>query len=92
MAGEGPHGTAPRGHGSPAPDAPRTHVQGSAVQTERPAATVAHGAATEPGTAVARPAPPVSTASSTVQPGCDPPYTLDEQGRKHFKAECFLNH
>ena len=32
---------------------------------------------------------PAPTAKAAV-PGCDPPYTLDDQGRKHFKAECFL--
>jgi serine/threonine-protein kinase len=26
-----------------------------------------------------------------VQPGCDPPYTLDDQGRKRFKPQCYLN-
>jgi serine/threonine-protein kinase len=92
VASEGTHGAAPGGHGTAATDSPRTHVQGSAVHADRPATTVAHGAAAEPGSAVAHPPPPASTASSTVQPGCDPPYTLDDQGRKHFKAECFLNH
>jgi hypothetical protein len=24
-------------------------------------------------------------------PGCDPDYSYDEQGNKHFKLECFIN-
>ncbi len=28
--------------------------------------------------------------SAISAPNCDPSYTLDEQGRKHFKPECFL--
>jgi serine/threonine protein kinase len=31
-------------------------------------------------------AAPVTTPSAS----CDPPFTLDDQGRKHFKPECFL--
>lgn len=41
------------------------------------------------------PAPPKpSPAPSPVQtptPNCDPPYTLDDQGLKHFKHECYSN-
>jgi serine/threonine-protein kinase len=29
-------------------------------------------------------------AAQALPPGCDPPYTLDDEGRKHFKPECFL--
>ncbi|MGC4091035.1 MAG: hypothetical protein QM756_24805 [Polyangiaceae bacterium] len=37
-------------------------------------------------------APPVNPAprAATAKPECDPPYTLDDQGRKKFKPECFL--
>jgi serine/threonine-protein kinase len=34
-----------------------------------------------------RAAPPPAAPS---RPGCDPPYTLDNQGNKHFKPECYL--
>ncbi len=34
--------------------------------------------------------PPVAPAAGHVSPSCDPPFTLDDQGRKHFKPECFL--
>ena len=33
-------------------------------------------------------APPRRATSAPV--GCDPPYTLDDEGRKHFRPECFL--
>ncbi|HEX8795217.1 MAG TPA: protein kinase [Polyangiaceae bacterium] len=33
-------------------------------------------------------APPPRSSS----PNCDPPYSLDDQGRKHFKPECYLGH
>jgi len=39
--------------------------------------------------AAAAPAPAKATAATA--PSCDPPYTLDEQGSKHFKPECYLN-
>jgi serine/threonine-protein kinase len=29
------------------------------------------------------------SATSTTKPGCDPPYTIDAQGNRHFKAECY---
>jgi eukaryotic-like serine/threonine-protein kinase len=35
------------------------------------------------------PAPPAPPRPSAVAPNCDPPYTLDDQGHKHFKHECF---
>ncbi|MFZ5892291.1 MAG: serine/threonine protein kinase [Myxococcota bacterium] len=37
---------------------------------------------------IVKPAPPRASAQ---RPECDPPYTLDERGRKKFKPECFLN-
>ena len=33
--------------------------------------------------------PPAPRASAPPKPSCDPNYTLDENGRKHFKPECF---
>jgi serine/threonine-protein kinase len=32
----------------------------------------------------------LATTSASRTPDCDPPYALDDKGRKHFKAECFL--
>jgi serine/threonine-protein kinase len=40
----------------------------------------------------ARPTPapePAAARPSTPKPDCDPPYVLDDQGRKRFKPECF---
>jgi eukaryotic-like serine/threonine-protein kinase len=40
------------------------------------------------------PAPPASVATSAPRPpkrDCDPPFTLDDQGQKQFKPECFLS-
>ncbi len=31
----------------------------------------------------------VKAPAAAPKPNCDPPYTLDDQGRKHFKAECY---
>jgi eukaryotic-like serine/threonine-protein kinase len=35
------------------------------------------------------PAEPPKSPPPTAKPNCDPPYTLDDLGRKHFKAECY---
>jgi hypothetical protein len=50
-----------------------------------------------PATALAKPAsnptasaPPPQPAQQGAPLGCDPPYSLDAQGRKHFKPECYL--
>jgi serine/threonine protein kinase len=62
----------------------------TASQTFKPAsppARLAGGANPSP-PVVARPAPAPQPASKPA-PNCDPPYTLDDQGRKHFKAECY---
>jgi eukaryotic-like serine/threonine-protein kinase len=34
---------------------------------------------------------PHSGSAPAVKADCDPPYRLDDQGRKHFKSECFSN-
>jgi len=34
-------------------------------------------------------APPKPSATVLSKPGCDPAYTLDQNGEKHFKPECF---
>jgi serine/threonine-protein kinase len=61
--------------------------------------------AAEPGATTSHPAPPVTGAASpahapttatttprrqTPSSNCDPPFTLDAQGHKHFKPECYL--
>jgi serine/threonine protein kinase len=33
--------------------------------------------------------PPHDAGHVTARPSCDPPFTLDDQGAKHFKHECF---
>jgi len=41
----------------------------------------------------AAPAPPSQghpKSATAASPNCDPPFTLDDQGRKHFKPECYL--
>jgi serine/threonine-protein kinase len=55
-------------------------------------AHASHTPAIKPVAGHGSPAPPTAPGSHLATPGgqCDPPYTLDEQGRKKFKAECFL--
>jgi eukaryotic-like serine/threonine-protein kinase len=47
----------------------------------------------KPHPATAKSAPPPNASAGTPKPAekanCDPPYTLDEAGNKHFKPECF---
>jgi serine/threonine protein kinase len=63
----------------------------AATPMATPAATTPAAASPGPGTAAApAPAAPAS-ASAPTNPNCDPNYTLDDQGRKKFKPECFLN-
>jgi serine/threonine-protein kinase len=33
---------------------------------------------------------PPPTAPPSARPNCDPPFTLDEQGQRHYKPECYL--
>jgi serine/threonine-protein kinase len=52
------------------------------------------GAATSTHASSATAAAPAPAARSTAAPsaaGCDPPFTLDERGRKHFKLDCYQN-
>ncbi len=35
-------------------------------------------------------APSGASVSTAPKPNCDPPYTLDDQGRKYFKPECYM--
>ena len=34
------------------------------------------------------PTKPTATATRTAKPGCDPPYTVDTNGRRHYKLQC----
>jgi len=55
-----------------------------------PPARPAGGNPSPPVTTTAVPAPPPAPQpASKPAASCDPPYTLDDQGRKHFKAECY---
>jgi hypothetical protein len=39
--------------------------------------------------AAAAPPPPPAAKPATPKPNCNPNFTLDAQGEKHFKPECF---
>lgn len=78
-----------------APPQPATRTVERVERPLRPATTAAKPArdttSFEPErapTATRAPAPAPSPAAT--KPDCDPPYTLDDQGRKKFKRECFL--
>jgi eukaryotic-like serine/threonine-protein kinase len=43
------------------------------------------------GVTLPSPAPTAKATVSAPKANCDPPYTLDSEGRKHFKPECFKN-
>jgi serine/threonine protein kinase len=86
---------------TPAPAA--TTIEGpTAAETTKPAPAVTpppvaatHGAPHITHTPIAPPAPPSAATASKPTPSasanCDPPYTLDAQGLKHYKPECYLN-
>jgi serine/threonine-protein kinase len=62
----------------------------TASQTPRPAwAPTRPAGGGNPSPPVAAPPPPAPQPTSKSAANCDPPYTLDDQGRKHFKAECY---
>jgi eukaryotic-like serine/threonine-protein kinase len=78
----------------PSPGGPGGIPPGSA--TPPPAASASAAAAAPPidsaahAAAPARPSPrPQARPATAAPPSCDPPYTLDAQGRKYFKPECF---
>jgi serine/threonine-protein kinase len=55
---------------------------------------VAPPLATAPASSASQPRPlasprPHPTVAASKPAGCDPPYTVDDQGRKHFKIECY---
>jgi serine/threonine-protein kinase len=67
---------------SPVPEAGSTATAPSAASHGR---TPPRSAATPPAT------PAVTAHPQAPSANCDPPYTLDDQGLKHFKPECYLN-
>jgi serine/threonine-protein kinase len=67
----------------PMASAPAPHV---AVAPSAPRTAPAAPAAIHP--AAPRPAP-VPTPHANAELDCDPPYSLDDQGHKHWKDECF---
>jgi serine/threonine-protein kinase len=82
-----PHAAASQTNGPPPRTPPQTRP-GAA-----PAARTAPAPVSEPSQPAAAAAPsatPNPTAAAPPSAACDPPYTLDEQGRKKFKPECFL--
>jgi serine/threonine-protein kinase len=87
---------------TPAPSPPPSVVLApppadSATEAAPPADSPAPSPAPAP-----RPAPAARTSAvppslpkvsaSAAPPGCAPPFTLDADGHKHFKPECYLNH
>jgi serine/threonine-protein kinase len=54
-----------------------------------PAAVTAPAAAPDAGVAVAQKRPVAPPASAKPRANCDPNFTLDADGHKHFKPECF---
>jgi serine/threonine-protein kinase len=62
----------------------------TASQTRKPAWPPARPAGGgNPPPPVAAPPPPAPQPTTKPAANCDPPYTLDDQGRKHFKPECY---
>jgi len=74
----------------PAPLPPSTAV----AATTEAASAQGPGAAPRASSSRHPKAPPAASTRATVppapNPNCDPPYTMDDQGRKLFKAECYL--
>jgi len=75
----------------PAPEPLPTRGTGRSRRPSSPAATAATVERdTKPSRAESTGAAAPAPAPAATNPDCDPPYTLDEQGRKKFKRECFL--
>jgi serine/threonine-protein kinase len=65
----------------------------STTATTQPAAAPSTGTPTSSTTATARPPtvlapPPTVRKPAPKPPACDPPYTMDEVGHRHYKPEC----
>ncbi len=71
---------------SSGPDAPQAEPAAAAAATPKPLPSKPHGG-TLP---FQHAAPPAATGAAPAHaPSCNPPYTYDAQGLKHFKTECF---
>ncbi len=80
--------------------APAASAVAAAASTTLPAETPPQASADAPATTAAPSASPLSPpapratsrhrSSPRSSPNCDVPYTLDGEGRKHFRPECFL--
>jgi serine/threonine protein kinase len=76
--------------GTPALAVPTESPSSSATAPAIPSMTASAPlapAATTPGRVRPRPTPASATSPKA---NCDPPYTLDDQGRKDFKPECYM--
>jgi serine/threonine-protein kinase len=84
--------TSPSASPAPPPGAPA--VQASNVAPSRPAPPPSLGPRSHRASAgsAATSGKPAPASSPSGAPGCDPPYTFDDQGQKHFKPECYLKH
>jgi serine/threonine-protein kinase len=77
----------------PVDPAPSTAALAPPPPTTAETANAPEPRATAPRRTLLVPARPSALPSSPTRapaPNCDPPFTLDDQGRKHFKAECYL--
>ncbi len=70
---------------------PTPTVTVTATPTAVHTAAHAHASPLTAGAVSPTPAAHAPSPAPAPNPSCDPPYTLDEQGRKKFKPECFLN-
>jgi len=84
-----PEAPTPPRNGAPSKRAPRGRPGSAALasQQQSPAPPEPKPAAAP---RPAAPAPAAAARPAAPKPDCDPPFTLDEQGRKKFKPECFL--
>ena len=61
----------------------------SATKTKSPNTSGQGRSGVAPATSPAIPSGTPSTGARTTKPNCDPNYTLDAEGHRHFKPECF---
>jgi eukaryotic-like serine/threonine-protein kinase len=78
-----PSATAPKTSGASAGGAP-PRTSSAAAPPKLAAAT----GAVKPSNGGAAPSPPQVAKKAPAKPACDPPYTVDEVGHRHYKPEC----
>ena len=82
---------APTGGAEPTPSAPDTAASAASASASA-SATPSASATSASASASARPAqvwgPAVLPAATAKKKSCDPPYTLDDVGHRHYKPEC----